>query len=90
MNSAPKRPKASSVARFGRAHRGGDADCRSAADDHFAYGLGDLAVVGVGVGDFLARKPALVEHDHAAFGPFDGLRYVHSPSDLANFIVTNA
>src|SRR6266571_460539 len=43
------------------AHGGGDADGGSAADDHFADGFGDVAVVGVGVGDFLGGKAALVE-----------------------------
>src|SRR6266581_4813142 len=59
------------------AHGGGDADGGSAADNHFADGFGDVAVVGVGVGDFLGGKAALVQYDDAAVGPFDRLGYVH-------------
>src|SRR5260370_17676241 len=59
------------------AHGSGDADCRCAPDDHFTYGFGDFAIIGVSVRHFLAGKPALVEHAHALFGPFDGLSYVH-------------
>src|SRR6266702_4287531 len=40
-----------------------------------AHGGG--AVVGVGVGDFLGGKAALVQYDDAAVGPFDRLGYVH-------------
>jgi hypothetical protein len=29
------------------------------------------------VADFFAGKAALIEHDYAAIGPFDGLGYVH-------------
>jgi hypothetical protein len=68
----------------GGAHGGSNADGRRAANDHFTDGFGDFAVVGVSVGDFLGGKKALVEHDNAAGGPFDGLRYVHSLNDLAN------
>src|SRR6266487_2611434 len=66
------------------AHGGGDADGGSAADDHFADGFGDVAVVGVGVGDFLGGKAALVEYDDAAVGPFDRLGYVHLLEYLRN------
>src|SRR5438552_3294049 len=34
---------------------------------------------------FFGGKPALVQHDHAAFGPFDRLGYVHSVVILASF-----
>src|SRR6266704_6392759 len=61
-----------------RAHRRRHADRRSAADDHFADGLRDLTIIRVGIGNFLAGKAALVEHDHATIGPFDRLRYVHA------------
>jgi len=54
-----------------------NADGGRAANDHFADGFGDFAVIGVGVGDFFGGEKALVEHDHAAVGPLDGLRYVH-------------
>src|SRR6266702_3469063 len=60
-----------------RGAHGGDADGGSAADNHFADGFGDVAVVGVGVGDFLGGKAALVQYDDAAVGPFDRLGYVH-------------
>src|SRR5260370_41674676 len=58
--------------------RGGGGDGRSAADGHFPDGVGGFAVVGVGVGDFRGGKAALVQHDYAAFGPDDGLSYVHA------------
>jgi len=61
------------------AHRCCDTNGRRAANHHFANGFGDLAVVGVGVIDLLGGKAALVQHDHAAVGPLNGLRYVHSP-----------
>ncbi len=62
----------------GHAHRRRDTDGRRAANHHVANGFGDLAVVRVGVIDLLGGKAALVQHDYAAFGPLDGLGYVHS------------
>src|SRR6266481_5510919 len=61
-----------------RAHRGGYADRRSAANHHFANGLGDFAIIGVGVKDFLGGKAPLVQQDHTALRPFDRLGYVHA------------
>src|SRR5229473_8661547 len=61
-----------------RARRGGYADRRSAANHHFANGLGDFAIIGVGVKDFLGGKAPLVQHDYAAIRPFDRLGYVHA------------
>ena len=58
-------------------HGRGHADRRRASNDHVADGFGDFAVIGVGVADFFAGKEALVEHDDAAVGPFNGLGYVH-------------
>ena len=48
----------------GDTHRGGDADCGSAANDHGFDGLGDVTVIGVSVVDNLGRQLPLVEHDH--------------------------
>jgi len=61
----------------GRAHGGGYAYGGRAANDHFANGFGNFAVIGVGVANFFGGEETLVEHDHAAIGPLDGLRYVH-------------
>jgi hypothetical protein len=58
-------------------HCRGNADRRRATNDHVADGFRDFAVAGVGVADLLTGKEALVEHHHAAVGPFDGLGYVH-------------
>src|ERR1700687_4404007 len=68
----------------GGAHRRGHADGGSTANDHFADGFGNFAVVGVGVGDFLGGKAALVEDDDAAFGPFNGFGYIHAFTVLAS------
>src|SRR5438445_692885 len=65
----------------GRRHTNG----RSAANDHFANGFGDLTVIRIREADFFGGKPALVQHDHAAFGPFDRLGYIHSVVILASF-----
>src|SRR5262249_10925193 len=58
-------------------HGGGDTYGRRAPNHHLADGFGDVAVVRVGVMNFCGRQKALVEHDHAAVGPFDGSCYVH-------------
>ena len=57
----------------GSAHGRSNADGRSATNDHFTDGFSDFAIVGVGVGDFLGGKAALVDDDHAAISPCDGL-----------------
>ncbi len=54
-----------------RAHRGGNAYGRRAADDHVLDGARDVAVVGVGVVDDFARQAQLVENDDALRLPFD-------------------
>ena len=59
------------------AHRRGHADRRRAADHHVLDRGGHVAIVGVGVADHFARQAALVEHDHALAGPFDGLCDIH-------------
>src|SRR5439155_1534092 len=48
-------------------------------------GFGDLTVIRIREADFFGGKPALVQHDHAAFGPFDRLGYIHSVVILASF-----
>ena len=66
-------------------HGRGHPNSRSPANDHLANGFGHFAVVLVGVKNLFRGQAPLVQHDHAAVGPFDGLRYVHSLSSLTTF-----
>ena len=61
----------------GDAHCGGDADGRGAANDHVADSGGDVSVVGISTAHNFGGQGALVNHDHAGRGPFDGLHYAH-------------
>ena len=61
-----------------RTHRRRHSNRRRSTDHHFVNRLRHLAVVRIGVSNLLGGKPPLVEHNHAALRPLDGLRYIHS------------
>src|SRR5580704_19509346 len=75
-----------------RTHGSGYTNRRSAANYHRTDRFGDFAIVRVGVVNFLGGQAALVEHDHATVGPFDGLGNVHRVRDVPDnpFIVAKA
>ncbi len=75
-----------------RTHGSGYANRRGAANHHRADRFGDFAIVRVGVVNFLGGQAALVQHNHATVGPFDGLGNVHRIRDVPDnpFIVAKA